>query len=117
MKRFYLTKNVIENFEKNNFIYYQVQKEIFDMFLEKKLTETAFKIYVLLFDRAKISAKNGYYDETGIYVYYPYAQLKEKLKVSNTPISNGLKNLEKEGLIKKCVNFDNSTKIYLGYLK
>ena len=44
MKRFYLTKNVIENFEKNNFIYYQVQKEIFDMFLEKKLTETAFKI-------------------------------------------------------------------------
>ena len=117
MKRYYLTKEVLENFEKNNFIYYQVQKEIFDMFLRKELTETAFKIYVLLFDRAKISLKNDYYDSKGIYVYYTYNQLKEKLGVGNTPISNGLKNLEEQALIEKIVNFDNGTKFYVGYLK
>lgn len=117
MKSYYLTKEVLENFEKNGFIYYQVQKEIFNLFLEKKLSETAFKIYVLLFDRAKVSLKNDYYDEKGIYVYYTYNQLKEKLGVGNTPISNGLKNLVELCLVEKKVNFDNGTKFYIGYLK
>lgn len=116
MKSFYLTKEVLENFEKNGFIYYQVQKEIFEMFFKKELTETAFKIYVLLFDRAKLSFKNGWYDETGITVKYSYAELKSKLNVSNTPIANGLELLEHQALIRRVKNYDSTTTFYIGYL-
>ena len=31
-----LTKEVLENLEEHSFIYYQVQKEIFEMFWDKK---------------------------------------------------------------------------------
>ena len=81
IKHYYFTKEVFEDLEGHGFVYYQVQKFVFDMFMSKELTETAFKIYVLLFDRAKLSAKNGYHDDTGIYVKYTYAELKDKLNV------------------------------------
>ena len=69
VKHFFLTKEVLENLGEN-FTYYTIQKYVFNMFLTKELTENAFKIYCLLFDRAKVSAMNNYCDENGnIYVY------------------------------------------------
>ena len=116
IKHYYFTKEVFEDLEGHGFVYYQVQKFVFDMFMSKELTETAFKIYVLLFDRAKLSAKNGYHDDTGIYVKYTYAELKDKLNVTNTPISNALDLLERKALIKRKHQYDSSTLIYIAYL-
>ena len=116
IKHYYFTKEVFEDLEGHGFVYYQVQKFVFDMFMSKELTETAFKIYVLLFDRAKLSAKNGYHDDTGIYVKYTYAELKDKLNVTTTPISNALDLLERKALIKRRHQYVSSTFIYVAYL-
>lgn len=116
VKHFFLTKEVIENLGEN-FTYLTIQKYVFNMFLTKELTENAFKIYCLLFDRAKVSAMNNYCDENGnIYVYYTYEQFKESMEIKNTAIVSALKLLEQKGLIKREKGF-NSSKIYLGYVK
>jgi hypothetical protein len=116
VKHFFLTKEVIENL-RENFTYLTIQKYVFNMFLTKELTENAFKIYCLLFDRAKVSAMNNYCDENGnIYVYYTYEQFKETMDIKNTAIVSALKLLEEKALIKREKGF-NSSKIYLGYVK
>ncbi len=116
VKHFFLTKEVIENLGEN-FTYLTIQKYVFNMFLTKELTENAFKIYCLLFDRAKVSAMNNYCDENGnIYVYYTYEQFKETMDIKNTAIVSALKLLEEKALIKREKGF-NSSKIYLGYVK
>ena len=113
---FFLTKEVIENLGEN-FTYLTIQKYVFNMFLTKELTENAFKIYCLLFDRAKVSAMNNYCDENGnIYVYYTYEQFKKTMDIKNTAIVSALKLLEKKALIKREKGF-NSSRIYLGYVK
>lgn len=116
VKHFFLTKEVLENLGEN-FTYLTIQKYVFNMFLSKELTENAFKIYCLLFDRAKVSAMNNYCDENGnIYVYYTYEQFKETMDIKNTAIVSALKLLEEKALIKREKGF-NSSKIYLGYVK
>ena len=116
VKHFFLTKEVVENLGEN-FTYLTIQKYVFNMFLTKELTENAFKIYCLLFDRAKVSAMNNYCDENGnIYVYYTYEQFKETIDIKNTAIVSALKLLEEKALIKREKGF-NSSKIYLGYVK
>lgn len=115
-ERFFLTKEVIESLGEN-FTYHTIQKYVFNMFLSKELTENAFKIYCLLFDRAKVSSKNNYCNEDGaIYVYYTYEQFKEVMEIKNTAIVSALKLLEKKALIKREKGF-NSSRIYLGYVK
>ena len=110
------SENDIKNLPFN---YYQIQKEIFEMFLNKELTETAFKIYMLIFDRTKISAKNDYFQaENGaLFVRYTYSQLKERLQVTDTPIAKALNLLEDKHLIVRKQNFDNATDIYIKYIK
>ena len=114
-KHFFLTKEVIESLGEH-FTYYTVQKYVFDLFLTKELTENAFKIYCLLFDRAKVSAMNNYCDENrNIYVYYTYEQFKEIMEIKNTAIVSALKLLEEKALIKREKGF-NSSRIFLGYV-
>ena len=116
VKHFFLTKEVIENL-RENFTYYTIQKYVFNMFLTKELTENAFKIYCLLFDRAKVSAMNNYCGENGsIYVYYTYEQFKETMDIKNTAIVSALNLLEEKALIKREKGF-NSSKIYLAYVE
>ena len=116
VKHFFLTKEVLENLGEN-FTYYTIQKYVFNMFLTKELTENAFKIYCLLFDRAKVSAMNNYCGENGsIYVYYTYEQFKETMDIKNTAIVSALNLLEEKALIKREKGF-NSSKIYLAYVE
>lgn len=108
-----------ENIQDLPFSYYQIQKEVFEMFLNKELNETAFKIYMLIFDRTKLSAANDYFEsENGaLYVRYTYSQLKEKLRVTDTPISNALNLLQEKNLIVRKHNYDKATDIYIKYIK
>lgn len=107
-----------KNIEELPFNYFQIQKEVFEMFLNKELTETAFKIYMLIFDRTKISASNEYFEsENGaLFVRFTYSQLKQKLKVGDKPIANALNLLEQNKLIYRKTNFDNATDIYVKYI-
>ncbi len=107
-----------ENIQELPFNYYQIQKEVFEMFLKKELTETAFKIYMLIFDRTKLSATNDYFEsENGaLYVRYTYSQLREKLNVTDNPISNALNLLEEKKLVVRKHNYDKATDIYIKYI-
>lgn len=115
MKHYCFSKS---NIQELPFNYYQIQKEIFEMFLNKELTETAFKIYMLIFDRTKLSATNDYFEsENGaLFVRYTYPQIKERLKVTDTPISNALKLLEEKNLIHRKHHYDKATDIYIKYI-
>lgn len=115
MKHYCFNKS---NIQELPFNYYQIQKEIFEMFLNKELTETAFKIYMLIFDRTKLSATNDYFqaDNGALFVRYTYAQLKDRLNVTDNPISKALNLLEEKNLIVRKQKYDNATDIYIKYV-
>lgn len=64
------------------------------------LPSTATLIYGALLDRATLSRKNHYADETGwVYVIYPVEHLAETFQISDTAVKRHLKELEHQGLI------------------
>ena len=70
--------------------------------LELQLPSTAILLYTLLLDRATLSQKNDYADESGwIYVVYPREELAEQLSVSTRIISRYIGELEQAGLLKR----------------
>ena len=63
---------------------------------------TALLLYAVLLDRATLSQKNRYADETGhVYVIYPIEKLAETLSISETAVKLHLKTLEDCGLIER----------------
>lgn len=50
-------------------IHYQIPKSIMRLFLTGELSSKGFKIYALMYERAKLSATNGWVDEDG-YVFF-----------------------------------------------
>ncbi len=71
--------------------------------LTTDLPSTAILLYGALLDRATLSQKNHYADETGwVYVIYPVEHLAETLSVSDTAVKRHLRELEARGLIRRC---------------
>lgn len=65
-----------------------------------KLSYRAMLMYMLLWDRRKLSAKNEWYDENGIvYVNYTNKRLMEKLNCSEPAIIKTKKELSEVGLL------------------
>ena len=78
--------------------YYPVPREV----LNRSLPPTAILLYAILLDRATLSRKNGWTDETGrVYVVYPIEKLAETLHVSETAVKRYLSELEADGLIER----------------
>ncbi len=97
-----------------NTIFYQVPKWLMDLFIDKKISQGAFKTYVLMYDRLKMSATNGYVDKQGdVYVKYSYDEMTKDLNCSRQSVSNNLQDLEKLDLIDKKKNFSSSSTFYL----
>ena len=69
--------------------------------LSTGLSETAKLVYVLLLDRARLSMKNGgWEDEQGhVFIYYTIADLAGVSGKSEMTVKNALKALEQRGLI------------------
>ena len=69
--------------------------------LSAGLSETAKLVYVLLLDRARLSMKNGgWEDERGhVFIYYTIADLAGVSGKSEMTVKNALKALEQRGLI------------------
>ena len=78
-----------------NSVFYKVPKWLMDLFIDKKISQGAFKTYVLMYDRINLSAKNGWIDKDGdVYIKYSYDEMVEDLKCSRQSIS-----MERMGLI------------------
>ena len=98
----------------NNINYYQVPKWLMELFLNGEITAGAFKTYVLMYDRLRISGKNKWVDSDGVvYIKYSYDEMQKELKISRQAVSNNLKDLEKLDLIRKVKNYNSSNKFYL----
>ena len=68
--------------------------------LEMELSSTALLLYSVLLDRATLSQKNDYCDESGwVFVIYTIEHLAETLHISDTAVKRHLKDLEEKGLI------------------
>ncbi len=94
--------------------FYQVPKWLFDMFVNKKISQGGFKTYVLMYDRIKLSYYNNWIDEEGIvYIKFSYDELQNKLNCSRQAVSDNLKKLEELDLIDKKRQFNSSSIFYL----
>ncbi len=64
------------------------------------LPSTAMLLYAALLDRATLSQKNRYADETGwVYVIYPLENLAQTFRISTTAVKRNLRALEQKKLI------------------
>jgi len=78
--------------------YYPIPRSL----LEEKLPLMALLIYGMLLDRATLSRKNDYRDESGwIFVVFPVLELRDLLGCSTTSVKDHLKALEDAGLIRR----------------
>ena len=94
--------------------FYQVPKWLMDMFIEKRLSQGAFKTYVLMYDRTRLSSENNWIDKNGdVYIKYSYDEMCKDLQCSRQSVSNNLKDLEALNLVDKKRNFSASTTFYL----
>ena len=68
--------------------------------LELDMNDTAKMVYLLLYDRARLSIQNGWLDEDGrTYIYYTEEHLAEALRRTESTIRTALNTLEHHGLI------------------
>lgn len=80
------------------------------------LSGTAKLIYVLLLDRARLSAtKNEYADKNGrVYIYYPLENIADDIHKSRTTVKNALAALEDSRLIVRVhQGIGQASKIYV----
>lgn len=105
----------IEANDLDSMVYYQVPKWLMDLLIKGKISIGAFKTYVLMYERTRLSARNKWIDEKGkVYIKYSYEELMEDLKcTSKTTVSNNIKDLEKFNLIEKVRCFSSSSIYYL----
>lgn len=103
--------------EKEN--YYRVPKWVMDMFLEGKISSGAYKTYVLMYERLRVSSKNNWVNDDGeIYIKYSYDEMLEDLKCnSKTTVSNNIKELIKLGMIVQKKKFNASSCYFLTYFE
>lgn len=99
----------------DSMLYYQVPKWLMDLLIEGKISIGAFKTYVLMYERTRLSARNNWIDKKGeVYIKYSYDELMKDLKCnSKTTVSNNIKDLEKVDLIDKVRCFSSSSIYYL----
>ena len=100
---------------KNKESFFQIPKVLFKMRREGNLSLTAFDVYLLMFDRFRLSKKNGWIDEEGdTYIMYSYEELCEELNLKRrNSISDAIKELEKLNLIEKKRRYNRSNVYYL----
>lgn len=68
--------------------------------LELDMNDTAKMVYLLLYDRARLSMQNGWLDADGrVYVYFTEEHLAEVLHRTEATIRTAMNTLEHHGLI------------------
>lgn len=102
-----------EDIENNT--YYQTPKWLFDLLLEGKITPGAYCLYVLMYDRTRISLDNNWVDNEGeIYIEYSWESMRKNRKVkSNTQIKRDLEKLYELNLLQVKRQYRESNIYYL----
>lgn len=111
-----LRKNYIKKDNLDNFLHLQIPRKIWNMFLEKKISTPAFKIYVEFFERLKLSAKSNWVDENeNVYIKYSYDEIMKKVlsNRSRGTVSTALTELKDLNLIIQKKGFRTSSRFYL----
>lgn len=109
-------KNYIKKYNLNNFLHLQIPRKIWEIFLDKKISPGAFKIYVEFFDRLKLSAHNNWIDENNnVYIKYSYEEIMDQIlkNKSRGTVTTALTELKNLGLIIQEKGFSTSSKFYL----
>lgn len=105
----------------STFIYQDTQLPGFLQFpeflLQVQISQTAKTIYLVLYDRARLSMRNEWTDEFGrVYVIFPIAELAKRIGKSESTVKEGLKELCKEGLLmKRSGGFSKPNYLYIKY--
>lgn len=69
--------------------------------LTEGLPSTALVVYAMLLDRATLSQRNGWHDETGVYTVYPNDALALDIGKSVAAVKRALQQLEQAGYIRR----------------
>lgn len=88
----------------------------FPVFLmELPLSQTARITYMILYDRARLSQKNGWMDEEGrVYFVFPIREICRNIGRGESAIKQALNDLEMAGLlVRKRGGFANANRLYL----
>lgn len=105
----------------STFIYQDTQLPGFLQFpeflLQVPISQTAKMVYLVLYDRARLSARNEWADEFGrIYVIFPIAELAKRIGKSESTVKAGMKELCESGLLmKRPGGFSKPNYLYVKY--
>lgn len=105
----------------STFIYQDTQLPGFLQFpeflLQVQINQTAKTIYLVLYDRARLSMRNEWTDEFGrVYVIFPIAELAKRIGKSESTVKDGMKELCKVGLLmKRSGGFSKPNYLYIKY--
>jgi predicted transcriptional regulator len=104
-------KYLYMNEQERQIQYYQFPKFL----LELQLSQNARSIYMLLYDRARISRKNNWTDEDGrVYAIFPIEELSQKTGKCKSSVKKALKELDDAGLlIRKFGGFSKPRHMYV----
>ena len=104
-------KYLYMNEQERQIQYYQFPKFL----LELQLSQNARIIYMLLYDRARISRKNNWTDEDGrVYAIFPIEELSQKTGKCKSSVKKALKELDDAGLlIRKFGGFSKPRHMYV----
>ena len=104
-------KYLYMNEQERQIQYYQFPKFL----LELQLSQNARIIYMLLYDRARISRKNNWTDEDGrVYTIFPIEELSQKTGKCKSSVKKALKELDDAGLlIRKFGGFSKPRHMYV----
>lgn len=104
-------KYLYMNEQERQMQYYQFPKFL----LELSLSQNARIIYMLLYDRARISRKNNWTDEDGrVYAIFPIEELSQKNGKCKSSVKKALKELDDAGLlIRKFGGFSKPRHMYV----
>ena len=88
-----------------------------EFLLQVPISQTAKTVYLVLYDRARLSARNEWADEFGrIYVVYPIAELAKRIRKSESTVKAGMKELCEAGLLmKRSGGFSRPNYLYVKY--
>lgn len=108
----------ISEFDLKKRNYFQTPKWLMKLFIKNDLSPKAFKMYILMYDRTKLSAKNKWIDEEGyVYIRYSYEEFLEDLMVSSkSTVARAIRELESLELLERKRSFNGGNIYYLGIL-
>lgn len=109
-------KNYIKKINLDNFLHLQIPRKIWEMYLEKKISTGAFKIYIEFFDRLKLSARSNWVDKNNnVYIKYSYNEIMTNILKNNSKgtVAKALTELKNLNLIIQEKGVRISSRFYL----